>query len=476
MCGDANGCPGDHVVPNVTGTFGQGPLTAGGEELLDFAGEHRLRVMGTWFRKPVGRGTTWRLPGSGARYTLDHVLVRSRDACHVTDVSPVPVAECRSDHRLLRFTINPARGRGGHARRGLRTAEAAARRGGTVRKHNITALAVEGKDGAIAKAVGGAVSAGPIGDLDAAEAELVAALRSAADSVLGPANSSRRRMGWQADHAEELRAMAAARRELADRPGLSDAARREARRTMRADQQRELRRLVAVWWERRLGDLHRGRCVPGIRAVERLERDAGLAADRRGGEELLGRDGEVLRGHDARVERWRQHFGALFANESNADMSYISDAVPQRAVAQSLDAPPSAAEFSTAVTALKSGKASGADGIVAELIKAGGEAFRERLFDLILAARRSPENFGIAQGDRWRGAAQDADWRRSRLRRRPQPSSSEADASGDSNGDMNGAGDWPRAARCTNHHRTRHVLRCDACVYHTHIAPWLATH
>ena len=88
--------------------------------------------------------------------------------------------------------------------------------------------------GAFRLAVSEGVPTGPVGDLDAAEAELVAALRSAADSVLGPANSSRRRMGWQVDHAEELRAMAAARRELAERPGLSDAARRQATHSRRA--------------------------------------------------------------------------------------------------------------------------------------------------------------------------------------------------------------------------------------------------
>ena len=85
--------------------------------------------------------------------------------------------------------------------------------------------------------------------------------------------------------------MASARRELAERPGLSDTARHEARRAMRAEQQRELRRLVAAWWERRLSALHdcNGRSVPGIRAVERLERDAGL-------EEVGAYDIPVLRG------------------------------------------------------------------------------------------------------------------------------------------------------------------------------------
>eukprot|EP00660_Eupelagonema_oceanica_P015280 gene15280-6738_t len=64
---------------------------------------------------------------------------------------------------------------------------------------------------------------------------------------------------------------------------------------------------------------------------------------------------------------------------------YITDAVPQRAAVHALDAAPSAAEFGAALKALKAGKASGADGIVAELIKLGGEVFHGRLLDLVLA-------------------------------------------------------------------------------------------
>eukprot|EP00664_Eupelagonemidae_sp_cell27_P007448 gene7448-9246_t len=234
LFGDANGCPGGCAVPNVTGAFGQGPLTPGGEELIDFASDNRLRIMGTWFYKPDGRATTWHHPGSGAPYTLDHVLVRSRDACHVIDVSPVSLPECYSDHRLVRFTVNPARGRDGHARRGHR----AALRGGGSRRYNISRLEDETTRSAFTGAVEANITALPHGvgngeSLDATERELVSALRSAADTVLGHACSARRRLGWQAAHADELRAMAAARRELAARPGLSGEARRAARRALR---------------------------------------------------------------------------------------------------------------------------------------------------------------------------------------------------------------------------------------------------
>ena len=46
-------------------------------------------------------------------------------------------------------------------------------------------------------------------------------IKKAADEVLGPENTTRKRLGWQAAHAATLKEMAAARRELAQRPGLS---------------------------------------------------------------------------------------------------------------------------------------------------------------------------------------------------------------------------------------------------------------
>ena len=165
-------------------------------------------------------------------YTLDHVLVNARDACRITDVSPVPVAECRSDHRMVRFTVNPVRGRGGQRRRGLR----ASRRSEKVRRYGVARLALDDTCESFASAVTAALPCATDAEasLDTTKRELAAALRSAADQVLGPAHSTRRRMGWQAAHASELREMAAARRELAERDGLGKDERRTARRALRA--------------------------------------------------------------------------------------------------------------------------------------------------------------------------------------------------------------------------------------------------
>ncbi len=275
LLGDANGCPGGRVVPGTTGLHGQGPLTPGGEELVEFATGHSLRLMGTYFPKPADRGATWYSTPHRTWYTLDHALTRSRDACMITDVEPKVLPECDSDHRCVVVTVNPRRGQGGHVRRGLR----AAQRARAAARHNVSRLKDEAKAAAFATAVTDAADVPPATDpssLGAVEQALVAALRAAADEVLGPASSTRRRLGWQVDHADTMKRMAAARRQLAARRDLSSAEYKEARRQLSSAQRRELRQLVAQWWDDRLAVLHSGRGMPGRGAIEAAEREAGL--------------------------------------------------------------------------------------------------------------------------------------------------------------------------------------------------------
>ena len=185
LLGDANGDPGSVELAGVTGPCGQGETTHGGEQLLDFATELGLRLMGTYFPKPAGRPQTWQHPGR-RWYTLDHVLTRGRHACWVTDVDAKTLAECSSDHRLVQVTVNPARGRGGHVRRGLRRAANAH----GAERHAVDKL----RDPEIRRSFQGAVADGLEGvtpasqaarGLDGAERELVGAVRAAADATLG---------------------------------------------------------------------------------------------------------------------------------------------------------------------------------------------------------------------------------------------------------------------------------------------------
>ncbi len=235
-------------------------------------------------------------------------------------------------------------------------------------------------------AVDGAPRAADTSELDGVEQALAAALHAAADDVLGRANYTRRRLGWQAEHADTLKEMAAARRQLAARHDLSATERKEARRRQCSEQRRELRRLVASWWDKRLDALHSGRGMPSKGAVEAAEREAGLSAKAKGRvTELLARDGTPLCGHDAQLGRWREHFAGLFAEGICADLGYIADAVPRRPPLMESDAMFTRAEYAGAVQALKVGKTADEDGIVTELLRAAGDAIHDTFCDLVRA-------------------------------------------------------------------------------------------
>ncbi len=127
--------------------------------------------------------------------------------------------------------------------------------------------------------------------------------------------------------------------------------------------------------------------------IEAVERDAGLGAPARGraATELYASDGSILCGHEARLARWREHFAQLFAEESHGDLEYISRVVPQRRTRPEFDAVPTRAEYAEAVRSLKNGKAAGEDGVVAELLRAGGTAFHDRFYDLVRACWENEE-------------------------------------------------------------------------------------
>ncbi len=277
---------------------------------------------------------------------MDHAMTRSRHACWVTDVDTKTLAECDSDHRLVQVTVNPARGRGGHVRRGLRRAAGAP----SAQRHAVDKL----RDTETQRAYAAAVTARLEGvtpasqrpeQIDGVERELVGAVRTAADAVLGHVPRARQ-LGWRAEHASTIRDMAAARRKAASHAGQTEEQRKAAMKELRRTQQRDIRGLIAQWRDKRLQEVHADG-LPSKQKLERVEREAGLGAKQRGGGELLAKGRTPLCGHDARLARWREHFAELFAEESDADLAYIRRDVPQRKTQVHLDEAPSRAEYSS---------------------------------------------------------------------------------------------------------------------------------
>ena len=79
---------------------------------------------------------------------------------------------------------------------------------------------------------------------------------------------------------------------------------------------------------------------------------------------------------------WKEHFSNLLNRNAQVDPRAV-DELEQHLVRHELALPPTFDEVEKALRSLKSGKASGPDGIPAEVIKAGGSQLTEQLFLLI---------------------------------------------------------------------------------------------
>eukprot|EP00660_Eupelagonema_oceanica_P009883 gene9883-biopygen32535 len=122
LLGDSNADTGDIHSPGITGTHGTGKCNATGEELIDWCRNLGLRIMNGFFEKSSGTCQTWRRPARPPLpwtqgLTLDHCIVRSKDAAVVTDVAILEPIEYSSDHRMVVAAITPLRGRGAWQRK-----------------------------------------------------------------------------------------------------------------------------------------------------------------------------------------------------------------------------------------------------------------------------------------------------------------------------------------------------------------------
>ena len=103
LCGDANGCPGGDPVPGVVGTFGQGPLTEGGEELIEFAAERGFHVANWPFLKPMSFVEGVAETFHRAREAAGH----ARGAQKLSIMRPVYVAATEAEARAILTRGNP---------------------------------------------------------------------------------------------------------------------------------------------------------------------------------------------------------------------------------------------------------------------------------------------------------------------------------------------------------------------------------
>ncbi|XP_073960723.1 uncharacterized protein [Choristoneura fumiferana] len=90
-------------VENCMGEFGLGERNIRGSALVNYALQHNLFIMNTFFAKKPQRKWTWRHPDGIHKNEYDYILSNRRDFVH--DVSVLNNFTTGSDHRLVRATL-----------------------------------------------------------------------------------------------------------------------------------------------------------------------------------------------------------------------------------------------------------------------------------------------------------------------------------------------------------------------------------
>ena len=174
---------------------------------------------------------------------------------------------------------------------------------------------------------------------------------------------------WKKANADRLAELSIQKREAASKSPLGCQS-KEYKRVCR-DAKKEVRRILNTWWAAKAESIQQqvdakdhNHQFAGYRELRRV-----LATNRRAPGKLRDAQGELIFTLSGRVSRWREYFDELLnvpAVVSQAQMDKVSE-LPR---AVSLDQVPSFSETVAALGRLKTGRASGPDGIEAEILMA----------------------------------------------------------------------------------------------------------
>ena len=105
VMGDWNSQVGEGREGKTVGEFDLGNRNDRGNRLVEFCEAYNLMVANTWFNQHKRRRYTWKMPGDRNRYQLDYILVGQRYRNGVKNCRARPGADCNSDHNLVRLDM-----------------------------------------------------------------------------------------------------------------------------------------------------------------------------------------------------------------------------------------------------------------------------------------------------------------------------------------------------------------------------------
>lgn len=369
----------------VLGRHGVGKVNDNGMRLLSKCAEYGLCITNTLFRMADKYKTTWMHPRSKQWHMIDFIITRQRDIRDVRVSRVMRGAECWTDHRLVRAILTlhiPP-----HHRKQPKLVRAsynvAKLKDSTYLSQFQQLLDKKFQDGLKPN------------DSVAKWSSFKNSVTEAAKEVLGP--KTRTHEDWFDENdkkiKEALRAKNKSYMEWQNDP--SSVSKRNRFKSLQAKVQSDLRAMQDQWWQDKAAevqyyaDTHNAKKFFGS-----LKSVFGPSAS--GCCPLLSSDGKTLiKDQEGLSKRWQEHFDNLLNRPSSVNTDALNQ-IPQQSIQAELADTPTIDEVVRAIHQTNSGRASGKDGIPAEIYKAAGpnalEAFHDVLKN-IWEEEKMPDDF-----------------------------------------------------------------------------------
>ena len=352
---------GDVTADLVLGDFGMEELNDNGRLLLDFCRSQRgksLRVMDTLFQHSTYG--TWQHNRTKQWHHIDHIITSAKTAALCMDVKVMAGLDFDSDHRMLRLDLRIVkRCKQWWGRKREERPESHMR---------IPALDVARLKEPEVVAELNEKFADIIGDGLTDAYELWShGLRRCAEATVGMAVSVKRPQ-WQVDNSTELAQLSKIKREAYAHKDESPEALQNYKAVCKANK-KKVSAIINRWWANAADDIQQAvnRKDPnhqyqGYRQLRKVFNDG-----RRPPAKVKDKKGKLLGSRPDRVARWQEHFRELLNVDTSVDDSLVEEleSVP---LDLGLAEVPLFAETLAAVHSLKRGKATGPDGIPAEVL------------------------------------------------------------------------------------------------------------
>ncbi|XP_062135135.1 uncharacterized protein LOC133844877 [Drosophila sulfurigaster albostrigata] len=383
ILGDFNAKVGrERIFDRTVGQFSLHETTSNnGFRLIDFSAARNMVVSSTRFRHLDIHKATWLSPDQKTRNQIDHVVIDGRHASSVMDVRTFRGVNIDSDHYLVAAKIR------------MRLCRAKNVRPITQRKLDVTRLRSQRTATAYSTHLSELLHQPTLLPVDAGGlwAHISHSMRAAAETAIGFKRPPTRNQWYD----EECRVAASAKNAACRRTLQSGATRAtcERYREKRKEERRLFRRKKREKEKRECEELEvlqdRNDARKFYQQVNRLTQ----------GFKTGDENGNLVTDTQCTLRLWRAHFSKLLAGDDGTNPA-IGGSSPIPPIDDNVDIPlPSHDEVRVAIMRLKNNKAAGADGLPAELFKAGGEELircMHQLFCKIWLEESMPNDWNLS--------------------------------------------------------------------------------